>query len=404
MMKINDFNITIVIFVLSVILIFSVEIILVENTFGRFGDEACYLNAGVQYIKDFTNVLKYNWEHPPFAKYIFGFLIVYNRYILRLFLYIIGIIIVLVFYFTFKEIDNSGSSSLILLSLICFDLLYAQTIKYALLDVPMLLFSALYVYALIKYFKTTNLWWIINAGFFSGLAFACKCSFIYFFLPSLMFLVLKLKRLRDILLFICSSILMYLLAYLPPLMSGISIYDLLILQYRMLDYHVQLHAPSLAMSINALSKFFLKIEFWEVYSGGKIYIYSNNTAVIGEDFVREGWKLYFYYGFGGLAWWLFLPTLVLSTIRLVKSKLGKISLSFGEEYFILTGIFQTFSLTHGDISWYYFDVLPTFYILLTLNLRRLDKKYSIFLVVCSLIYNMIILWTKRYYVILPIGG
>ena len=400
-------------FLMFLILVLTCESILVGSVYSRISDEEYYIRAGTEYIKNPSNVLTLNWEHPPLAKYIIGLTVLTLGDFSRLLPYAAGVLILVILSRIINLLELSRLTSQALLALFALDLVHAHVIRYMLLDVFMLLFTCISIYYYLRFLKIRYSIYLLLSAVFMGLAISCKWVALYILIPMLIFLIFSTRtgggrNLRTSYMltlgFLFMTAIVYVASYLPALARGVTLAELLDLQLRMLNYHVSFHPYTSFVSLNSLLMFFFKASLWEVFSGGTFYVYTNGTIIQVTGFEYEGWKLYFYFGYGNIGWWLFLPSLAYLLYKLISMYIHRGRVDAVHAFFALSAVFLTIFLLHGDMEWYYFDVMPVFYIVLGFMLRDVRRGWLLYLLLgASALFSLLVLITGRYFIVLDLS-
>jgi len=158
-------------------------------------DSEIHIASGYLYALG-NNPTTFNFQHPPFIKYLYGLsiLLFKNPFIIQI---IFGIALLLLTYMTSLLIFNSFYSALFSTLLLLVDPLFIGISSQALLDLGQAVFILLYLYLLLKKKKINN----IFPGIVLGILFASKfwIGSLFFVLIFDIYFILKKKLvLKDI--------------------------------------------------------------------------------------------------------------------------------------------------------------------------------------------------------------
>jgi len=390
--------------ILVSILTYTILVICTPIVYGEIMDERIYVTAGKLYIADPRNVLKVNWEHPPLAKYIIGLLWIVFNGSTRLINYMIGIITILIFTRLLNLIDwRSRFTMYLVLFLLSADMVFAHVTQYSLLDTYMMPFMLASFYFFLKFLNRNSMKYLLFSSLLVGLAIACKFTAIYLLLTVLIYIVFMYRKgLKFVstayLVLIVTTLSTFTIPYLPLLVTGVSVNEVIMNIFNAVSYHQHLHFYGTYVSLQSLLTFFFKVGIWEVYSC-TMFMYPNVTLVSSSEWTYTGVYLHIYYGLGALSWYMFLPSLIFMVYIILKRAK---SIGTRESFIVFSAIIWAISLLHGDIEWYYYDVLPVYYMLLGLVLRNIKDRWKILLIVMSIIYDILILSIRSWYITLPI--
>lgn len=218
-----------------------------QNIFGDVknrifvSDETIYMASGYLYAKG-ANPIQYNFEHPPFLKYIFGISIIIfnNPYVAQI---AFGILFLWLTYYLGKRILNNSLIAQFITCFLIFDPLFLNLSSEILLDLGHAFFSLSYLTISI-YFPSQY----IISGVLLGLSASSKFWAASIFYIGIVMLNLLLNRKKAHIKFFIFSILIalliYMLTYLKAFLDSHMQFNFLFFQLKMLKYWLQHNVSS----------------------------------------------------------------------------------------------------------------------------------------------------------------
>jgi hypothetical protein len=302
-------------------------------------DSDIYLASGYLYAKG-DNPAKYNFQHPPLIKYLFGYsvLLTGNPYWVQLFF---GLVFLLLTYFLSSKILKYKWMAVIPSAFILSDPLFGNVISGCYLDLGQAVFAISFI-ILALYFPKKYFWVGLSLGLFAGSKFWSTAVMVAGLTYLFKFIIQKEKfNFLQILSTISVSLLVYLLTYTKYFLAGGWLMSFIELQGRIFKF---------MLSHNSAGQI-----------GGSILLFATG-------FFTPWWK-------GGVEravdWSLLWPIgLISSVVLVIKSKFKGVELFI----YLLPAIYLLLISTGVPFTRYFVIILPFIYISLTKLF--LDRFYS----------------------------
>ena len=326
-------------------------------------DELLYQVAGVDYLRT-GDIFNINPEAPPLAKYLYGFSIIFfkNAKLMSIFIFIICFFI---YFLILKEIFKKNIFIICLgLFLFILEPLMFHQMTIAMLDLPQLLGFLIHIYSFLRIIKEKNnikslLLWSNVAGLSLGWFISTKVGF--FAIPILIFDFLFLYQTKNLLSFITiilTSILFFLISYLPFFIKGNDIFDFVKAQKWIIHYW--LDNPS--KSIKGMIVINLISGFTKGWHEGATWERINEWTIT--------WPIY----------------LIIFLLSLIKAKKYNLKKNIEKNYilFISLSLFLLFSLI-PLFPRYLILIFPLFIIISIPYLSKIKNNLKIFLIIIFII-------------------
>lgn len=347
-------------FVLSCILYFvAYYVSSASSNFARYLDEEVYISCGLEYVGGVAPI-QCNFEHPPFAKYLIGFLSLFGvgRHAFLLLGVFTGFLIYL-----FARVYGYSLPGFIAGLLLVFDTIYFNTHRFLLLD-PIAVFmavSALYLYACGR---------LGLSAVFMGLAVASKFSSAPVLLGVLALLVFE-RRWREAVRYLLIALAVYLSTYVADLRLGWS--TIIVHHIEMYRYMSWRHGFSPAIAVIGFMKLLARVEVWRQLGSINLVMSIVGSSVVSISNVfspERGLYIDVFVGGGSVLWYLLFPALLYNTYKVLT---GSNSSKFLYTVVLMSWL-SLLNIVAGPLDWYYINVLPYLYLNLCLALQGLSGR------------------------------
>ncbi|NYT00717.1 MAG: phospholipid carrier-dependent glycosyltransferase [Methanocellales archaeon] len=295
---------------------------------GTYFDEIYFVRTAYEHM-DFTE--PFEWTHPPLSKLIIAcgiLLFGSNPFAWRLMGVIFATAAIPVMFMFGKKISGTSLGGFIAAFLITFDFMHFTEARLATGDTFIVFFLILMFYFFFTYFQGIfKKGWkdvgrpLFLSTLFFGLAFSTKWYAMYGFIGmAFLFILLKLKEFslmekydkKDVHKYLvyplsitffalAISIIIYLLTYIPHMLAGYNLADVINLQFTMYGYHSSLTASHPFASYWRSWPLILK----------PMWIYSNNLDGMVSTIVLMG---------NPAIWWLGAIFLILTATKMVRDR------------------------------------------------------------------------------------
>ncbi len=295
---------------------------------GTYFDEIYFVRTAYEHM-DFTE--PFEWTHPPLSKLIIASGIILfgsNPFAWRILEVVFATAVIPVMFMFGKKISGTSLGGFIAAFLITFDFMHFAEARLGTGDTFIFFFLILMFYFFFTYFQGIfKKGWkdvgrpLFLSTLFFGLAFSTKWYALYGFIGmAFLFMLLKLKEfslmekydkkdvhryvvypLSIVFFALAISITIYLLTYIPHMMAGHNLGDVINLQFTMYGYHSSLTAPHPFASSWWSWPLILK----------PMWIYNNNLDGIVSTIVLMG---------NPAIWWGGAIFLILTATKMVREK------------------------------------------------------------------------------------
>ncbi|MFC1787009.1 phospholipid carrier-dependent glycosyltransferase, partial [Halobacteriota archaeon] len=295
---------------------------------GAYFDEIYFVRTAYEHM-DFTE--PFEWTHPPLSKLIIAcgiFLFGSNPFAWRLMGVIFATAVIPVMFIFGKKISGTSIGGFIAAFLITFDFMHFTEARLATGDTFIVFFLILMFYFFFNYFQgISKKGWkdvgrpLFLSTLFFGLAFSTKWYALYGFIGmAFLFILLKLKEfsltekydkkdVHNYLVYpltiaffaLAISITIYLLTYIPHMLAGHNLGDVINLQFTMYGYH---------SSLTATHPFASSWRSWPLILK-PMWIYNNNLDGMVSTIVLMG---------NPAIWWGGLIFLILTATKMVRDR------------------------------------------------------------------------------------
>lgn len=212
-----------------------------QNIFGDVknrifvSDETIYIASGYLYAKG-ANPTQYNFEHPPFLKYVFGLatIVFNNPYIAQL---IFGLSFLYLTYFLGRKILMNSFAAFLTVCLVIFDPLFISLSSEILLDMGHALFSLSYVITAV-FFPSQFILYGIALGLSASSKF-WAASLFYVGIVIINLFLSKKHYYRHFIFSILIASIVYVLIYLKTFIDYHWSFNFVFFQLKMLRYWIQ---------------------------------------------------------------------------------------------------------------------------------------------------------------------
>lgn len=235
-------------------------------------DSDIYLASGVLYAKG-ESPTKFNFQHPPFLKYLFGYsvLIFGTPYPVQIFLSLFFIFLV---YFLGILVFGNRLVSILSISFLILDSVFWETSHLTLLDLGQSTFALLFL-ILFFYFPKKSYLGGISLGFLFASKFWSLSLFFALFLVFYKFWFLKSKNFfKQTASVFLIGIFVFFLFYIVDFVSGKSIFDIFLLQLKTLKFMLFHNSTSIFGNLFLLFTSGYYLSWWEKGSWVKSDVWS----------------------------------------------------------------------------------------------------------------------------------
>jgi len=176
----------------------------------------------------------FNFQHPPFIKYLYGFsiLLFQNPFIIQI---VFGIVLLLLTYKISFLIFNSFLLALFSSLMLLFDPLFIDISSQALLDLGQVVFILLYFYLLLKKKKINNFF----PGIILGILFASKFwagSLFFVILFDIYFILKRKLDLKDIFIHFIIAFIVFSIIYIKTFLDMKGVFNIVFFELKIIKY------------------------------------------------------------------------------------------------------------------------------------------------------------------------
>ena len=196
-------------------------------------DSEIHIASGYLYVLG-NNPTTFNFQHPPFIKYLYGFsiLLFKNPFIIQI---IFGVALLLLTYYTSLLMFNSFLSALFSVSLLLIDPLFIDISSQALLDLGQAVFILLYFYLLLRNKKINS----ILPGIILGILFASKFwtgSLFFVMIFDIYFILKKKIDLKDVVFHFITSFIVFSIIYFKTFFDMNGLFNIIFFELKTIKY------------------------------------------------------------------------------------------------------------------------------------------------------------------------
>ncbi len=197
-------------------------------------DADIYLATGYLYVTG-SDPTQYNFEHPPFIKYLFGFsvLLFNNPFVIQIGL---GTLVLFLTYFLGQKIYKNSFVSLLACLLLMIDPLFLDVSSQPLLDMGQTVFMLLYTLA-VFYYPTNFIFQGIALALFAGTKFWVTPLFFVGLFAAFNFYKKKLY-LKNFFLHLLVALIIYSMLYLKTIINRGGNFNILFFMLKVLKYRL----------------------------------------------------------------------------------------------------------------------------------------------------------------------
>ena len=307
-------------------------------------DSEIHIASGYLYALG-NNPTTFNFQHPPFIKYLYGLsiLLFKNPFIIQI---IFGIALLLLTYMTSLLIFNSFYSALFSTLLLLVDPLFIGISSQALLDLGQAVFILLYLYLLLKKKKINN----IFPGIVLGILFASKfwIGSLFFVLIFDIYFILKKKLvLKDITVHFIVASITFSIIYFKTFYNAKGLFNIIFFELKTVKYWLN-HSTA---SIFGSSLFLFLTGYLKSWWGNKTIVKSGVWSPL--------WPIVFMF----------------TSLRLAKLLIKK---NFDKEFLIslIPVSYLVYLGVQAPFERYFILILPFFYIIFARLILNIFRNHS----------------------------
>ena len=261
-------------------------------------DPKYYVAAGKKYVEGLPP-LRYNFEHPPLAKYIIGVCAVIGfASLCSLIVYSLTLVFFAASLKTLGLFQNRFHLA-VFMSVFATDPLLLSLGFHNLLDTYMLFFFAFSLYMFsITIRRGVQLKTLIALGAGIGASLASKLVVIYPLLGVIIYLVankcyvflsgkgghaygklMGIFRAKYMVLIVSVAVVVYIVSFSADVVYG-GLAALLEHQVKMISFMLERHGYSIPIAVNGILKYFLRIELWNTPYSIQLYIHYSSSLIV----------------------------------------------------------------------------------------------------------------------------
>lgn len=307
-------------------------------------DSEIHIASGYLYALG-NNPTTFNFQHPPFIKYLYGFsiLLFKNPFIIQI---IFGIALLLLTYMTSLLIFNSFFSALLASLLFLIDPLFIDISSQALLDLGQAVFILLFFYLILKK-KTAK---SFLPGILLGILFASKFwigSLFFVFIFDIYFILRKKLDLKDVVVHFLIASITFCIVYFKTFLDAKGFFNIIFFELKTVKYWLH-HSTA---SIFGSSLF--------LFLTGNFKSWWGNKTVIKSGVWSPLWPIVF----------------VFTSSRLVKLLIEK---KFDKEFLValIPIAYLVYLGVQAPFDRYFILILPFFYIIFARLIFNTLRNYQ----------------------------
>lgn len=307
-------------------------------------DSEIHIASGYLYALG-NNPTTFNFQHPPFIKYLYGLSIIFfkNPFIIQI---IFGIVLLLLTYMVSFLIFNSYLSTFFAALLLLIDPLFIDMSSLALLDLGQAVFIMLYFYVLLKKKKVHN----IFPGIILGILFASKFwigSLFFVLIFDIYFFLKKKLDLKDIVVHFLIASITFSIVYFKTFFDAKGFFNIVFFELKTIKYWLH-HSTA---SIFGSSLF--------LFLTGNFKSWWGNKTIIKSDVWSLLWPIIF----------------IFTSFRLFKSLIKK---KFDKEFLValIPIAYLVYLGVQAPFERYFILILPFFYIIFARFIFNTLRNYS----------------------------